>query len=171
LLLDIGLPDMDGCAVIHGIREKSSMPILALVARNDTEAERRALDAGADDILGKPFTMTELLQRVASLLAARALPGVPVSFGGFVLDLGKPALTRDGVPVPAAPEDLAILAALAARRGVVISDEQLLRTAWGGGSRVDLRRAVHRLRAWIEEDAVRPRYLLTEAGIGYRLLS
>jgi two-component system KDP operon response regulator KdpE len=171
LLLDLGLPDMDGTAVIQRIRETSSVAILTFAARNDTESERRALEAGADDILGKPFTMDELLQRIATLLAARAAPAAAVVFDGFAIDPAKPSLTRHGAAVPARPEDVALLAALAAGHGVVVSDEQLLHSAWGGGSRLDLRRAVHRLRALIEADPVRPRHLLTEAGIGYRLVA
>ena len=170
LLLDLGLPDMDGALLIQRLRETSGVPILAVAARGDCALARRALEAGADDILGKPFATEALLQRIAAVLATRRESDAPLGFDGFAIDLAARSLKRDGVPVASVPEDVALLAALAVRRGAVMTDEQLLRAAWGNGSRLDLRMAVHRLRAIVERDPLRPAHLLTEAGIGYRLV-
>lgn len=170
LLLDLSLPDMDGTLVIQRLREKSAVPILALVVRRDSATARRALESGADDIMAKPFAMGALLDRLATVLEARARAEGALRFADFAIDLAAGRLDRAGVAVPIAAEDLALLAALASRHGVVMTDEQLLRAAWGSGSRLDLRLAVHRLRDSIEPDPLRPRHLLTEAGIGYRLI-
>jgi two-component system KDP operon response regulator KdpE len=170
LLLDLGLPDMEGVVLIQRLRETSAVPIVGLAAGGDGAVARRALEAGGDDILGKPFATAELLQRIAAVLATRRAGEAPLAFDGFAIDLATRSLKRDGVPAAAMPEDVALLAALAVRRGAVMTDEQLLRAAWGTGSRLDLRLAVHRLRAVIERDPLRPEHLLTEAGIGYRLV-
>jgi two-component system KDP operon response regulator KdpE len=170
LLLDLGLPDMEGVLLIQRLRETSAVPIIGLAAGSDGAAARRALEAGADDIVTKPFTTAELLQRIAAVLATRRTVDSPLVFGDFAIDLAARSLKRDGVPVASTPDDVALLAALAVRRGAVMTDEQLLRAAWGTGSRLDLRLAVHRLRGIIERDPLRPAHLLTEAGIGYRLV-
>jgi two-component system KDP operon response regulator KdpE len=170
LLLDLNLPDIEGTLVIQRLREKNAVPILALVACHDSVAARRALESGADDIVAKPFTMGVLLDRLATMLDARARADGALQFADFAIDLAKLTLTRDGIALPIAAMDLALLAALAARHGVVMTDEQLLRAAGGSGSRLDLRIAVHRIRALIEPDPLRPRHLWTEAGIGYRLI-
>jgi two-component system, OmpR family, KDP operon response regulator KdpE len=170
LLLDLGLPDMEGALVIQRLRETSAVPILGLATRGDCGAARRSLEAGGDDILGKPFATGELLQRIAAVLATRRAIEAPLAYDGFAVDLATRSLTRDGAAVAAQPEDVTLLAALAVRRGAVMTDEQLIRAAWGNGSRLDLRLAVHRLRAILERDPLRPTHLLTEAGIGYRLV-
>ena len=171
LLLDLGLPDIDGTHLIQKLRQTSAVPVLALVPRGDGADGRQALEAGADDLLDKPFDTDALLRRIAAVLAARHAVDAPLVFAGFAIDLARRSVTRDSLPLAAAPEDVALLAALAVRRGAVMTDEQLLRAAWGNGSRLDLRLAVHRLRALIERDPLRPEHLLTEAGIGYRLIA
>jgi two-component system, OmpR family, KDP operon response regulator KdpE len=176
-IVDLGLPDCDGVEVIRAIREWSSMPILVLSARALERAKIDALDAGADDYVTKPFAVGELLARVRAALRSVARPGG----GGRILLLGRTSLdlerrkaSRDGAEVRLTPIEFRLLAALARHLGMVATHRQLLTEVWGPTHGTDthyLRIYMKQLRDKLEDDPTRPRYLITETGIGYRLLA
>jgi len=175
ILLDLGLPDLDGGQVLENLRQWSRKPILIISARNQEQDKVRALDLGADDYLTKPFGAEELLARIRVALrhAAHAALETPVlQCGALKLDLERREVAMDGVPVRLTPLEYRLLEALAQRAGKVATHAQLLNEVWGpvgAGQTHYLRIYMGTLRRKIEPDPTRPRYLLTEPSIGYRL--
>jgi two-component system KDP operon response regulator KdpE len=176
-IVDLGLPDLDGVEVIRRIREWSPMPILVLSARTREQAKVEALDAGADDYVTKPFGVGELLARVRVALrhSARAPSGKEtLAFGDVRVDLQRRQVTRGGAEVHLTPIEFRLLACLAKHLGMVVTHRQLLREVWGP-SHVEhthyLRIYMKQLREKLEDDPVRPKHLLTETGVGYRLVA
>ena len=179
LLLDLGLPDLDGMEVIQRLREWSTVPIVVLSARRQERDKIAALDAGADDYLGKPFSMGELLSRMRAALrrSARsaggsAHPESPFVVGALQVDLVHRRVTVSGQNVHLTPIEYRLLAALVKDAGKVLTQRQLLTEVWGPALMEEvqyLRVYMAQLRRKIEADPTRPKYLLTEQGIGYRL--
>ena len=174
-LLDLGLPDDDGVDVARRLREWTQAPIIVLSARGREEDKVRALDAGADDYLTKPFGVGELLarMRVALRHAARPDSGAlePVEVGPLRVDLVRREVTVDGHEVRLTPTEYKLLSLFARHAGKVITHGQLLREVWGPhATEVHVARVhVAELRKKIEADPARPRLLVTEPGVGYRL--
>jgi two-component system KDP operon response regulator KdpE len=176
-IVDLGLPDVDGIDVIRRLREWSSMPIVVLSARAQERTKIEALDAGADDYVTKPFSVGELHARIRAALrhAVRKGSGDSVlHFEAAVIDLHKRTATREGSEVKLTPIEFRLLAALAKHLGLVVTHRQLLREVWGPTHEHDthyLRIYMKQLRDKLELDAVRPRHLRTEIGVGYRLVT
>jgi two-component system KDP operon response regulator KdpE len=176
VILDLGLPDRDGVEVVRDIRTWSAVPILILSARADETDKVAALDAGADDYLTKPFSVAELQARVRALLrrSARAQPGEPiVRFGDVEVDLSLRLVKRAGHEVHLTPIEYRLLAQLITNAGRVLTHQQLLREVWGPGHAEDshyLRVYMTGLRRKLEANPTLPRHLLTESGVGYRLV-
>jgi len=175
-IVDLALPDYDGRELIKQIREWSPMPIVVLSARHQEQTKIEALDAGADDYLTKPFGIGELLARVRVALrhAARTPVGQVLQLGSASIDLEKRRVVRDGTEVHLTPIEFRLLAVLAKHLGMVVTHRQLLSEVWGPshiGQTHYLRIYMKQLRDKLEEDPVRPRYLVTETGVGYRLLA
>jgi two-component system KDP operon response regulator KdpE len=177
VLVDLGLPDLDGASVIRGIRKHSGVPILVLSARTLETEKIQALDAGADDYVTKPFGAAELLARVRAALrrAARASDRLPVlQLGGITIDLGARTARNPGGELHLTPLEYRILGCLAHNAGLVVTQRQLIGQAWGAeriGDARSLRFHISNLRQKLEPDPSRPQFLLTEAGVGYRLQS
>ena len=175
-IIDLGLPDIDGIEVIRRVREWSPMPILVLSARAQEHSKIQALDAGADDYVTKPFGVGELLARVRAALrhAARSPSGQVLRLGEATIDLEKRRAVRGGSEVHLTPIEFRLLGCLAKHLGMVVTHRQLLREVWGP-SHVEhthyLRIYLKQLRDKLEADPVRPKYLITETGVGYRLLA
>jgi two-component system KDP operon response regulator KdpE len=175
-IVDLALPDMDGKELIRQIRGWSSLPILVLSARNQERSKIDALDAGADDYITKPFGVGELLARVRVALrhAARG-PGSPLlQLGDVMLDLEKRRASRAGAEVHLTPIEFKLLACLAKHLDMVVTQRQLLAEVWGPTHVKDshyLRVYMKQLRDKLEADPVQPKYLLTETGVGYRLVA
>jgi two-component system KDP operon response regulator KdpE len=177
LLLDLGLPDMDGFEIIRQIRERTSVPIVVLSVRGAERDKVRALELGADDYLTKPFGVEELLARVRVALrhAARPAHGTEAIFrtGDLAIDVERRRVTVAGDAVALTPIEYALLTALAEHPGRVLTDLVLLRRVWGpeyGSESHYLHVYMARLRKKLEPDPGRPRYLHTEPGVGYRLV-
>lgn len=176
IVLDLGLPDINGVDVITKIRRTSSTPIIVLSARHGSVDKVRALDAGADDYVTKPFGLNELLARLR--VAERRLrtsdgdeQDLTVDVGDFEVDLANQKVTRDGAPVRLTPREWAILQLLVRNPGRLITQQQMLAKIWGPGYDGEtqyLRVYMGQLRRKLEADPARPRHLLTEAGMGYR---
>jgi two-component system KDP operon response regulator KdpE len=174
VILDLGLPDMDGTDVIAGVRGWTSTPIIVLSARENEAAKVQALDAGADDYVTKPFGMDELLAR----LRAAVRRGVPagdipaITTDDFTIDLaGKRAVAANGDELRFTPTEWQLLEVLIRHRGRLVTQRQLLQEVWGPGYESEsnyLRVYVAQLRRKLEPDPTRPRYLLTDPGMGYR---
>ena len=176
VVLDLGLPDAEGHDVVHGIREWSALPIVVLSARTEEAQKIRALDAGADDYVTKPFSVPELLARLRVALRRSAqVPGQefePLQLGDTHIDLARRTASHAGQALHFTPIEYRLLAALAKQGGMVATQRQLLREVWGP-DHVDqphyLRVYMKQLRQKIESDPTQPQYLLTEIGVGYRL--
>ena len=176
ILLDLGLPDLDGVEVCQAIRSWSSAPILVLSARASEEEKARLLDAGADDYITKPFGTVELRARVrAQARRARMepVPGgdEPLVVGELVIDTARRAVSRQGESVHLTPTEWGLLRALLSHAGRPMTHEQLFRAVWGqsyGDAQSYLRVYVAHLRRKLEVDPYRPRLILTEPGVGYR---
>jgi two-component system KDP operon response regulator KdpE len=177
VLLDLGLPDMDGVEVARRIREWSAVPILVLSARGQERDKIEALDAGADDYLTKPFGIGELLARIRVALrhAERVGAGTEVAefaVGELRVDLAGRHVFARGQEVRLTPIEYRLLACLVKNAGKVVTQRQLLREVWGPGSVTQshyLRVYMSQLRGKLEAEPARPRWLITEAGVGYRL--
>ena len=176
-IVDLGLPDVDGIDVIRRVREWSSMPIIVLSARAQERAKIEALDAGADDYVTKPFAIGELLARVRAALRHRFRAGAGnavLRFGDAVVDFERRSATRNGADVRLTPVEFKLLGVLAKHVGMVVTHRQLLAEVWGPTHQNDthyLRIYMKQLREKLENDPVRPRHLLTDTGIGYRLVA
>ena len=174
-IVDLGLPDFDGIEVIKRIREWSPMPIIVLSARIQERSKIDALDSGADDYITKPFGVGELLARVRVALrhAVRPESGQRVvTLGSTSIDLEKRRATKDGQEVHLTAIEFKLLACLARHLGMVVTHKQLLQQVWGPTHVAHthyLRVYMKQLRDKLEPDPVRPKYLLTETGVGYRL--
>jgi two-component system, OmpR family, KDP operon response regulator KdpE len=174
VILDLGLPDMDGTDVITGVRGWTNTPIIVLSARENEAAKVQALDAGADDYVTKPFGMDELLARLRAAVR-RGVSGADepiLRTDDFTIDLAAKRVTRaDRDDVRLTPTEWQLLEALARNRGRLVTQRQLLHDVWGPAYETEsnyLRVYVAQLRRKLEPDPTRPRYLLTEPGMGYR---
>jgi len=174
MVLDLGLPDMDGVNVCFAARARSSLPIVVLSARGREADKVRALDAGADDYVTKPFGSNELLARIRAALrradAAAVAPATPIVRGDLVIDRARFRVERDGLEIKLTPKEFELLALLAAHGGVM-THRAILTAVWGSnavGHPEHLRVLVGALRKKIELDPSSPRYILTEPWVGYR---
>jgi two-component system, OmpR family, KDP operon response regulator KdpE len=173
VVLDLGLPDLDGTEVLAGLRPGYAGPVLVLSARADSQDKVRALDAGADDYVTKPFDMSELLARLrAALRRASGEPADPVvTTAHFTVDLAARQVTVEGGPVRLTPTEWGLLEALVRHPGRLIGQRQLLQSVWGPGYEKEthyLRVYLAQMRRKLEPDPAHPRYLRTEPGMGYR---
>ncbi len=176
LLVDLGLPDEDGLAVIRRIRTWSPVPIVVLSARTMEAQKVAALDAGADDYVTKPFSAPEMLARVRAGLrrSSRGADAIPaLSLGATRVDLARrTAAGTEGAAIHLTPLEYRVLECLARQHGMIVTSRQLLREVWGPdrvGDTGALRVCIKGLRDKLEPDPRRPRFLVTEVGIGYRL--
>jgi two-component system KDP operon response regulator KdpE len=175
IVVDLGLPDLDGAAVVERIRAWSPVPIIVLSVRSNEEEKVRLLELGADDYVVKPFGMAELLARARAALRrqARGAGGEPVvKTGGLVIDFAARAVSLDGARLQLSPKEYRLLQVLGQHAGNVVTHQHLLKEVWGVKHVQNphyLRIFVRKLRQKIETDATRPRLLLTELGVGYRL--
>jgi two-component system KDP operon response regulator KdpE len=175
VVLDLGMPRLDGVRVIQALRGWTEAPILVVSGRTGSADKVEALDAGADDYVTKPFQIDELLARLRALsrrtTTASAEP--VVTFGDVVIDLAARVVTRDGARVHLTPTEWRMLEFLARHPGALVTRQTLLKELWGSEQVSDsgyLRLYVSQLRKKLEPDPGTPRYLLTEQGMGYRLL-
>ena len=178
ILLDLGLPDMDGMDIIRQIREKSNIPIIVISAREEEREKIRALDLGADDYMTKPFHVGELLARIR--VAQRKLNTItnPTNTETFTsdyltVDYTKGLVFVDGEEVHLTPMEYKLLRLLIANRGKVLTHNYILNQIWGYGETSDaksLRVFMASLRRKIERDKANPRFILTQVGIGYRFV-
>lgn len=175
VVLDLGLPDLDGAEVITGLRGWTTVPIIVLSARIDSTDKVQALDKGADDYVTKPFGMDELLARLrAAVRRGASSTGADepvVDTGDFTVDLAAKIVERDGAQVHLTPTEWGILELLVRNRGKLVTRQQLMREVWGPGDRKEtsyLRVYLAQLRRKLEPEPARPRHLITEAGMGYR---
>lgn len=177
VVLDIGLPDLDGHEVLGELRQWSQVPVIMLTVR-DGEAEKvAALDGGANDYVTKPFGVQELMARIRSLLRARIAPAdtaMPLFDDGHLhVDLGRREVTLAGEPVVLSRKEFALLALLLQHAGRVVTQPQLLRELWGPDHQDDthyLRILVGKLRQKLGDEATAPRYIATEPGVGLRFV-
>jgi two-component system KDP operon response regulator KdpE len=176
VVLDLGLPDLDGTEVIAGLRGWTTVPILVLSARTDSSDKVEALDAGADDYVTKPFGMDELLARLRAAVrrsTASSADGeeAVVETASFTVDLAAKKVHRNGVEVHLTPTEWGVLEVLARNRGRLVAQKQLLQDVWGPQYATEshyLRVYLAQLRRKLEPEPSRPRHLLTEPGMGYR---
>ena len=183
VVLDLGLPDIDGTAVIAALRQKFTVPIIVLSARRDAPDKVHALDTGADDYVTKPFGIAELLARMRAAVRRSAQGGGPDDSGthgaedsivhtdAFTVDLATRKVSRSGVDIRLTPTEWAILDILIRHRGALVTQRRLLTAVWGPNYRTQtnyLRVYVAQLRQKLEPEPSRPRYLITEPGMGYR---
>ncbi|MER2561046.1 MAG: response regulator [Myxococcaceae bacterium] len=176
VLLDLGLPDGDGIALTKELREWARMPIIVISAQGREANKVQALDAGADDYLTKPFGVNELLARMrVALRHAAATGGAPepvLEFGQVKVDLQRRVVTKAGTELHLTPNEYRLLVVLAQHAGKVLTHGHLLKEVWGPGSAQQthyLRVYMAQLRQKLEDDPARPKLLITEPGVGYRL--
>ncbi|GAA0311554.1 response regulator [Streptomyces polychromogenes] len=177
VVLDLGLPDMDGVEVIRGLRGWTRVPILVLSARHSSDEKVEALDAGADDYVTKPFGMDELLARLRAAVRRAEPPAgagedeVVVETDGFTVDLAAKKAVREGRDVRLTPTEWHLLEVLVRNGGKLVSQKQLLQEVWGpsyGTETNYLRVYMAQLRRKLEADPSHPRHFITEPGMGYR---
>ena len=175
VILDLGLGDMDGSEALQQLRRTSLVPVIVLSVRDDEKEKVRVLDLGADDYMTKPFGMEELIARVRAAFRHRLQQQgeMPVfRSGGLAVDLARRLVTLNGVEVKLSVKEFDLLQCLVKHAGKVLTHQFLLREVWGPAHGEDvqyLRVYIRTLRHKLEEDPARPRYLLTETGVGYRL--
>jgi two-component system KDP operon response regulator KdpE len=175
IILDLGLTDTDGLEVLRRLREWSAVPVIILSVREQESDKIAALDSGADDYVTKPFGMGELLARIRVALRHRAgIENEPVlKFDDLVIDLARRRVTVKGEEIRLTPTEYELLKNLSLHAGKVLTHRHLLRVVWGPGSESDthyLRVYIGQLRRKIESDPSRPKHIITEPGVGYRLL-
>lgn len=177
LILDLGLPDMDGLAIIKNVRAFSDMPIIVVSARDQDREKVEALDAGADDYLSKPFSINELLARIRVILrhcksaAENPAPQRIYRIGELEVDLEKHRVTLNGREIHFTPMEFSILSLMVKNSGKVLTHSYILKEVWGTYLESDaqsLRVFMANIRRKLENDPARPRYIFTEVGIGYR---
>lgn len=173
IVLDLGLPDMDGVEVLRHVRRISGVPVVVLSARSDSTDKVRALDAGADDFVTKPFGVEELLARLRAAVRRGAPVGEPllVRAGDLLIDVGGKRVQRAGEDVRLTPTEWSLLEVLVRRRGQLVTHRELLQLVWGPAYRTEsnyLRVYAAQLRRKLEADPSRPQHLITEPGLGYR---
>ncbi|MDT8915525.1 response regulator [Amycolatopsis sp. PS_44_ISF1] len=176
VVLDLGLPDLDGTEVIAGLRGWTTVPIIVLSARGDSADKVQALDAGADDYVTKPFGMDELLARLRAAVRRSAVAGsdgaeAVVDTGSFTIDLAAKKVRREGREVHLTKTEWGVLELLVRNRGRLVAQKQLLHEVWGPSYETEshyLRVYLAQLRRKLEPEPSRPRHLLTEPGMGYR---
>jgi two-component system KDP operon response regulator KdpE len=177
VVLDLGLPDMDGQDVLGELRQWSALPVLVLSVRASEGEKVRALDAGANDYVTKPFGIQEFLARIRALLRQAPDSGQPESalvIGPLTVDLAFRRVSLAGVDIGLTRKEYAVLAQLARHPGRVITQQQLLKDIWGPTHTEDthyLRIVVGHLRQKLADDPAAPRFIVTEAGVGYRLVA
>jgi len=175
IILDLGLPDIDGMEVLRQVRAWSKVPVVILSVRGRETDKVAALDAGADDYLTKPFGVAELTARIRAAMRHQlqaAAPEPVFESGGLKVDMARRIVTVDGREVKLTPTEYELLRVLAVNAGKVLTHQQLLREVWGPASADQthyLRVYVGQLRQKIEPDSTQPQYLITEPGVGYRL--
>ncbi|MFR9731327.1 response regulator [Saccharopolyspora sp. MS10] len=175
VVLDLGLPDLDGVEVVEGVRGWTKIPIIVLSARTESTDKVRALDAGADDYVTKPFGMDELLARLRAAVRRAHVSATGdepvVDAGTFQVDLAAKKVRRDGEEVHLTPTEWGMLEVLVRHRGRLVAQRQLLQEVWGPAYADEfhyLRVYLAQLRRKLEADPSRPRHLITEPGMGYR---
>lgn len=176
VLLDLGLPDLDGASLLAMIRAVSDVPVIVVSARDDGEGIVRLLDAGADDYLVKPFAADQLEARIRAVLRRTepARPAGPMTVGGLVVDVRSRVAELDGVPLELSPKEFELLAYLAEHPGEVVSKRELLAKVWNqpyGGADKTVDVHLHWLRRKLGESADEPRYLHRVRGVGVKLLA
>jgi two-component system, OmpR family, KDP operon response regulator KdpE len=175
VLLDLGLPDGDGVEVVRHIRAWSPVPIVVLSARTMEEQKIQALDAGADDYVTKPFSAPELLARTRAALRRNAQASEQIAvirIGSCALDLQRRVAEGPAGGIHLTPIEFRVLECLARQGGLIVTQQQIIREVWGPGREDDsrnLRVVIRSLRQKLEPEPPRPRYLITESGVGYRL--
>jgi two-component system KDP operon response regulator KdpE len=175
IILDLGLPDLAGIDVLRQLREWSQVPVLVLTVRDRAEDKTTVLDAGADDYLTKPFNGSELMARLRAIMRrARSVNEPPIiCFGDIEFDQPARIVRRQGKDIHLTTREYALLRLLVLHRGKVVTHRQILRELWGPNSETDtnyLRVYMNHLRQKLENEPSNPMHLLTEAGIGYRLI-
>jgi two-component system, OmpR family, KDP operon response regulator KdpE len=177
VVLDLGLPDLDGVDVIRGLRARTAVPIIVLSGRVGSSDKVAALDAGADDYVTKPFGIDELLARIRAVTRrhAPAAPPPIAHIGQYIVDLSRPSVRRaDGAEqIRLTPTEWHLLEILIRNPGKLVGQRLLLREVWGPQYQSEthyLRQYMAQLRRKLEDDPAHPRYLLTEPGMGYRFL-
>lgn len=176
LILDLGLSGMDGQSVLANLRQWSSIPVIVLTVRSGESEKVAALDAGANDYVTKPFGVQELMARVRGLLRANAMPAETLPYfddGSLRVDLARRLVSVDAETVVLSRKEYALLAILVRYAGRVVTQPQLLREVWGPTHQHDthyLRILVAKLRQKLGDDAAAPRWIITEPGVGLRLL-
>lgn len=177
IVLDLGLPDISGMEVLHRIRDWSNVPIIVLTAKDREEDKIAALDSGADDYVTKPFSMGELVARIRVALrhAAKSANEPVLRIGGLTIDLAQRIVEMNGERVKLTPTEYDLLKVLASNAGRIVTQRQLLQEVWGSHHDESeshyLRIYIGHLRKKLEEDSTQPKLIVTEPGIGYRLLS
>ena len=178
LILDLGLPDMDGTDVIKKLRSISKIPIVIVSARGNDREKVDALDAGADDYLTKPFSVTELLARIRVILRHQAADNSEnretqcFSVGGLTVDKEKRRVWLDGEEIHLTPNEYRVLALLIKNQGKVLTHKYIMESVWGmviSDDTQSLRVCMGNLRRKLKEDPAQPKYIITEVGVGYRL--
>jgi two-component system KDP operon response regulator KdpE len=178
VIIDLGLPDMEGIEVCRTIRAWSSVPILVLSARTDEQEKAKLLEAGADDYITKPFSTVELRARVHAAVRRSNMapvPGseAPIIIGDLIIDTGRRIVTSAGTDVHLTPTEWGLLRALIANAGRPVTHARLFHAVWGhaaGDAQLYLRVYVAHLRRKLEGDSYRPRLIITEPGVGYRFV-
>lgn len=174
VLLDLGLPDMDGTEVLAGLRGWTTVPVVVLSARQHGEDKIEALDLGADDYVTKPFAMNELMARLRAAVRRvhQAPPAESLEVGDLTIDFSRKRVLKGGEEVRLTPTEWAFLDLLARNLGKLVPREEILRRVWGPGTENQthyLRVYAAQLRRKIEDDPAHPRYLITSSGLGYLL--